>query len=739
MSTPLKLALLLLISFSAHGADEWGQCQVWPQPLFDYPGEDRGEESAIYIGADSSEGRDNEIIDLLGNITLQRPGMQLFADQATYNRALKTLAARGHIRYETASITTQADAAEIGLEGDSGYFENTQYMVPARHVRGGSRRIEIEGDGRTTLRQASYTTCDPGSEDWMLRASSVEFDQKRGIGSAWNARLTLQGVPFFYIPYLRFPITNERMTGLLAPSFGSTRLGGAELALPVYLNLHPQLDATLTPHYYSNRGLKWNNELRYLSRYGEGNIRAEQLNDRVYGDTRSLLEYRHRGGLGEQWSSAILFNRVSDRFYFNDFGNSLSVSSLTHLERHARLRHSNGYGQLFIQVQDFQTIDTTTPYSSRPYRRLPQISYTLTPQPAGPLRLALNGELVRFQQEQRLTGSRFNLTPSISLPYQRPAGFIIPKLTLSHTRYQLDDENNTLGAATLERNLPISSLDSGLYLERDTQLFGQGYLHTVEPRAFYLYAPYRNQANYPLFDSAPYDFNSVQLFQSNRFAGVDRIGDANQVTLALTSRLLRRHDGRELVRGTVGQIQYLQERQVALTGNQLDDRSHSETILDAEIHPLRPLSLRAGLFWNSDHDTVTRRDLRLQYLSDEHHVININYRQRGSPETTPGAVKREIDSSILWPLTGQWSMIGRRYHSLTDDRTLEQLAGFEYNNCCWAIRAVRRAAVARTAGSSDGTLRYSWYLQLELKGLTSLGDRIDTMMQSKILGYTTLP
>ena len=745
MSTPLKLTLLFISLFttlSATAADEWGQCHAWPQSKINYPGEDRGEQSLTYLGADSSVSHNNEIIDLSGEVSVQRPDLQLFADEATYNKALKTLEVRGRIRYETADFTTQADYALIGLESNTGRFENTQYVIPARHARGSSRAIVIKDSDHTVLQQASYTTCDPGNEDWILRASSVDLDQDSGMGSAWNARLSFQGVPFIYIPYIRFPITNARMTGLLAASYGTSQLGGTELALPIYLNLHPQVDATITPHNYTNRGLKWDNELRYLSHYGEGRFHSERLDDKVYGRERRLLGYSHSGKLAGQWRSDILFNKVSDRDYFKDFGNSLSASSLTHLERHVSLTRNDNYSTLFIQAQGYQTIDDSTPYSRRPYRRLPQITYTVAPQTAGPLRLRLNSELVRFQQQQQLTGTRINLTPSVSLPYQRPAGFIIPKVSLSHTQYQLEDENNTLGTDSLARTVPISSLDSGLYFERDTPLFGHDYLHTLEPRAFYLNVPYRDQSNYPLFDSGRYDFSSAQLFNNNRFAGLDRIGDTEQVTLALTSRLLRQQDGWELIRGTIGQIQYLKDRQVELTGNQLDSSNQSETIIDAEFRPMRPLSVRGGIFWSSDDDTITRRDLRLQYMSDERHVINFSYRQRGNPITAPTAVTREIDSSLLWPLTGQWSIIGRRYHSLPDNRTLEKLAGFEYNDCCWALRVVRRAAFiedSRLTSAPYGTLRYSWYLQLELKGLTSLGDSIDRLMQDKIIGYTAIP
>lgn len=737
-----KALLPLLLLPGLVSAQEWGLCNQWPAPELNYPGEDKGENSAIFLSADSSVSDNAQRVALSGNVLVQRPGEQLSADSAVFNKSGNTLTAQGNIRYDTSDFSATGENIELRLDSNQGRFTDTHYYVFPRHARGSSGEISFENADLTILKQASYTTCDPSDEDWAMRASTVKLNHATGMGSAFNARIAFQGIPLLYIPYIRFPIGNQRMSGLLPPTWGSTAQGGSEFALPIYLNIHPQLDATITPHNYSKRGLKWNNEYRYLSRFGQGIIHTERLDDKVYGAKRSLYEYSHQGEVLPGWQTDIRFRRVSDGDYFSDFGNSLSTSSITHLERYVKLSHQDSIGKLRIQVQDYFTINPTIPNSSRPYRRLPQITYALTPLEQGPVKLELNGEAVRFQRLERLTGKRLHLKPRISLPFEGQGGYIKPALSLYHTRYELDDAYNTLGVSELSRTVPVSSIDSGIYLERDTAFFKTNFLHTLEPRLFYLYAPYRDQSNYPRFDTGLTGFSRALLFSENRFSGIDRIGDTEQVSLSVTSRLIRNEDGHELLRGTFGQIYYLKDRRVGLSGNILDQNNKSDLILEGEFSPSRYLKLKAEVYWDPEDSTTTRRDFRIQYLRDNQRIFNIALRERGNRVTSPGDVSQEIDSSILWPVSTHWSIIGRRYHSLRDDRTLEKLVGFEYNDCCWAFRAMRRAIFVNDSSATAapyGTLRYSWYLQLELKGLASLGKRINELMEEQVLGYTDTP
>lgn len=732
------LCLLLLGASAPLAAQDaaWALCQAWPAPILDYPGAQRGADAPIYLSADASEGLNNEVVKLFGEVLVQRPDEQLLADEATYYRSTSTLDAVGNVRYETPEFSAFSDRAQIVADTDEGEFSNAEFFIYDRHARGSSTKILLQGDDLTVLKQSSYTTCDKNDEDWALRASTVKLDHAEGMGNAYNARLHFQGVPIFYIPYIRFPITEARMTGLLPPTWGSSDNGGNEFAQPLYLNLHPQLDLTITPHNYTERGLMWQNELRYLSRYGAGMINSENIDDELFGQDRSLYHYEHTGSLGTGWSKQILFNRVSDAEYFNDFGDSLSSSSTAYLERYAKLQYNDRLQHFMIQAQDFQIINPT---SLGPYRRLPQLTYELSPPMAGPMRLQLESELVHFQRQDSITGQRANLTPTLSLPFERMAGYVTPKLSVYHTRYQLEDPNNTLADEELQRTVPISSLDTGIYLERETALGGEDYIHTLEPRLFYVYAPYRDQSQFPLFDTSRLAFSQSQLFSERRFTGLDRIGDTNQVTVSLTSRLLSADSGAEKLSGSLGKIVYLDDRRVGLNGNILDAGHQSDIIGEIQFTPNDDLRLTLDLLWDTDDDVIIERDVRLQYSTDNFHIFNVRYRDRGNRRSNPAGLSRELDTSVLWPLGTRWSMMARRYHSLEDDRTLEKMAGLEYSSCCWAFRFIRRAIFVNDASAIAppfGSLRYSWLVQLELKGLTSVGKRIDEFMQDQILGYT---
>lgn len=730
--------LLLGASFELAAAQAWPLCQAWPRPTLAYPGAQRGDDAPVYLSADSSESLNNEVFRLFGDVLVQRPDEQLLADEAIFYRSTSTLDAVGNVRYETPAFTALSSRAQLVSDIHEGEFSAAEFFLYERHARGTSSKILLQGEELTILKQARYTTCDKDDEDWALRATTVKLDRAEGMGSAYNARLQFHRVPVFYLPYIRFPITDARMTGLLPPTWGSSTNGGNEFAQPIYLNLHPQLDAIVTPHNYTERGLMWANELRYLSRYGEGIINTENIDDKVFGQARSLYRYEHRGRLGMGWNDQILFNRVSDAEYFNDFSNSLSASSTAYLERYIKLQYDDKLQHFMIQTQDFQIINPNLSAGSRPYRRLPQITYELSPPMVGPMQFKLESELVRFQRQDSITGQRANFIPTLSLPYERTAGYATPKLSVYHTRYQLEDPNNSLADKQLQRTVPVGSLDSGIYLERDTQLGSSGYVQTLEPRLFYVYAPYRDQSAFPLFDTSLLTFNQSQLFSERRFTGLDRIGDTNQVTLSLTSRLISADSGKEKLSGSLGKIIYFDDRRVGLSGNILDTSRQSDIIAELYFTPRNDVRLTGILLWDTDDDVVIERDIRLQYSRDNYHILNLRYRDRGNRRSAPAGLSREIDASVLWPLTPRWSMMARRYHSLEDDRTLEKMAGLEYNSCCWAFRAVRRAIFVNDATPPFGRLRYSWYLQLELKGLTSLGKRIDEFMEEQILGYNAV-
>ncbi len=740
----IKLIYLTLLTtaFDAAAAEQWGLCQAWPRPMLDYPGTERGDDAPIHLSADSAESLNNEMIKLFGDVLLQRPNEQISADETIYYNSTGVFDAFGNVRYDTGELSMLSAQAHIQTETFRGKFDDAEYFIYDRHARGETVKIIQEGQDLTVLKQSSFTTCDKDNETWSIRASTVKLNHASGMGSAYNTRIRIKKVPVFYFPYMRFPITDERMTGLLAPTIGSTELGGVEYAQPIYINIHPQLDDTLTPHYYSKRGLKLRNELRYLTRFSEGELVSENIDDKVYGGKRSFYRFTHSGSHPNNWSSNILFNRASDQDYLNDFGRSLSVTSTSTLERHAQVRYDGRYQDLFMQVQDFQILDETLAPGSQPYQRMPQIKHDFSPLNRGLMQFNMSTELVRFEREQSITGNRFNINPELSLPYRRPAGYVTPKLGLFYTNYQLDEEFNTLPSEKIQRTLPVASIDGGLFFERDTRVGSTNHIATLEPRLFYLYVPYRDQSDIPLFDTSTLTFNQAQLFSENRFSGVDRIGDTNQLTFSLASRLIRSDNGRELLYGSIGKIAYLEDRQVSLSGNTLDTRHESDILLEGHYRATDNLRLSAKLQWDTEYHVLTVQDYRMQYMSDNDHIVNVIYRDQGNRLTSPdGITKQEIDISALWSLTRRWSIMGRRYHSLPDNRTLDQMFGLEYNSCCWAFRVVRRGTFVQDTsaiGPPFGDLRYSWYMQVEMKGLASLGQRVQELMAEQILGYTKL-
>ncbi len=737
----------LLVAAQEVGVEDepWGLCHSWPRPDLSYPGP-TGLQGPTFLTADSAHARQGETLTLHGNVLAEQPGQQMRADELIYSDVTQSIEAKGNIWLESAEMGVSGDYAYMEQSSRRGHLTNSEYRLYARHARGHSDVVEMLGPELTRLRRASYTTCDPEGEAWLLKASTVTLDHAEGFGRAYNARLVFKRVPLFYFPYVSFPLNDRRKSGFLMPGFERSGNSGIAISVPYYLNFHPQLDATLTPRNYVARGQQLEMELRYLSRYGTGQFGYHRLaDDELFGSDRTFFEWSHRGEFAPRWSSDISFTRVSDREYFNDFSNTLSISSATHLERHVRVTHKRDWLQFQTLLQDYQTLDESVANSSRPYRRLPQLTLSANP-PQGDddlLRFSLSSELVRFQRQDRLNGVRLDLSPVVSAPFERAAGYLIPQLTLRHTQYSLESENNTFAQDNPGRTLPVISLDSGLFLERDMAWFGYtSWLHTLEPRLFYLYAPYRDQSQLPLFDTGVRGFNSSQLFQENRFSGADRVGDTNQISASLTTRLLESESGRQRAQATIGQIYYLKDRQVGLNGNSLDRSTKSEVIIEGSANLTPQLKIKSDFWWDTETDQLTRRTFSLHFQDGRKRIFNTSFRETGNRGTAPGSVKREIDSSLIWPLNPHWNLFGRRLHSQRDDRTIEKMVGLEYNSCCWALRFIRRAVFVEDSSvpvAPFGRMRYSWFLQLDLKGFAGLGKGTERIMEDGILGYSEAP
>jgi len=716
----------LLAADTEPSADMWGLCpHTAPQTVQALNGASRSAEQApTYLNSDFGEGKLDGIYTLRGHVSIHRGPQQVEADQAIYDSQSGIVDATGNVLLQQGGLITQGDAAKVDIKTGTGTIDHAQYQYLQQHAHGSAASVTRESTNLTVLKHATYTTCDPGQVDWELRARTVKLDDAEAVGEAYNVSLRFKDVPFFYFPYINFPLNDQRKSGLLPPTFGYATETGIDLGAPVYWNIAPNHDATITPRIIGHRGLLTKGEFRYLTPDSQGQLQAEYLpHDRKFGSDRGTLEYQNQTRFNPHWNSTLLANYISDTQYPTDLGNSLTAASVTQVERRADLNYDNKYTSFLARLQGYQNLDPTLAASARPYHRLPQLLFTAaTPAQRLGMSYRLDSEYVRFERVSSLTGTRVTVTPSLAWKIESQGYFFTPKIAMSHTQYQLN--NQTPGAATdPSRTAPIYSIDSGLYLEREITLGKHSFLHTLEPRLYYLRVPYRDQSDLPLFDTGAFDFSFAQLFRDNRYSGPDRLGDTHQLSVAVTSRLLDADSGQEWLSGSIGQIIYLADRKVVLSGPP-QTRERSDIVAEGSSRLSSHLTTTLELQWNPELHKVAESAIQGQYHMDDRHLINATYRFRRDQLT-------QTDLSFLWLLTPRWQVLGRWNYSQRDHRTLENLTGVQYESCCWIVRLTHRRYVNDLSGDSSRSL----FLQLELKGLGSIGNSAKDVLESGILGY----
>ncbi len=705
--------LLALGSLTAQGGPDWSYCRVTARPTPSGPAPPAGR---IRIQADELRGDTGRRLLFQGSVLLRSDQRELRADHVEVFDRPRRVTARGHLRVLDRDFLLEAGAAEIRLDEDRGRFNDVRYRLFARHAHGAADRVLHRGPV-LRLENATYSSCDPGDRDWLIRASRLTLDRARGFGEARHARLYFKDVPLLYLPWLRFPLDDRRRSGFLFPTVGTSDSGGLELSTPLYWNMAPNRDLTVTPRIMARRGVLWRNELRYLGHHYRGRLQADYIErDRVTDDHRYLLRLHQTHRLGRHWRLDLHGDQVSDPAYFADFSNDLRLSSTTHLERRADLRYRTGHLDGLLRVQAYQTVDPDIAPEDRPYRRLPQLAVQgELPLGDGPFGLGLASELTRFRHPGRVQGDRLDLAPRLTAAWLSPAGFLKPALTWRYTRYDLDGDD-----VRRERSVPTFTLDSGLVFERD----GGGSTQTLEPRLFYVYTPYEDQADLPVFDTSEPAFIFSSLFRANRFSGIDRIGDANQLTVALTTHRFDHRDGAERLSGGVGQIFYFRDRRVTLPDGAVETGRRSDYAAELALHPRGPWSARASLIAAADLSEARVATVRLSYRGGGGRIANLEHRFRQDEDI------RQTDLSVAWPVARNWRLLGRWLYSHERGLDLDVLAGLEYESCCWKLRLVGRRYIT----GLEEQYNQSIYLQIVLKGLSAFGKGGD-LLQQTIAGY----
>ena len=719
-------------------ADDPASCRTTMDRLsdervFDVTDED-SEKITLEVGGIEAQFGPNPTASLTGGILFRQGNRLAGAESARYDPVHKALHFEGGVRYEDPATQVESDSAEFSYDFGRIRFEGAEFALGASNAHGAADAIEINQQGRLELDDVSYTTCPPDSNDWILEAKDIDLDTRKGTGTAKGIKLRFQGVPILYSPYISFPIGDARKSGLLTPEVGSTKRSGTEIRVPWYWNIAPNYDATLAPRMLTDRGLQIQTKFRYLTERHTGEIDVEYLSsDNMYNDSRTMGHLRNETTLPRGWRNRIDYQEVSDSQYFEDLGGSLSIASITHINRTMTLDFHTDNLSFLGRFQDYQTLDLFDVDSNpegiqpfeEPYRRMPQLLLRGSwPDSLLGLDFNFSSELVNFDRDVGVTGWRLNVSPEVELPIQRPGWFITPAVALDYTQYELD--NTEPGQATdPSRSLPISSLDVGMVLERTMKSGDGNRLHTVEPRLLYVHVPYQDQSDMPVFDTITPDLNLVQLFRKNRFLGIDRIADTDQLSIGVTSRILDVSNGKELVSATVGQTRYLSPSGINIPGEPLITDETSDYVAEVRFLLHESLNFDFGHQWGEKDRGTTQSQARLQYRPADNKVLNLAYRFRRD-------TLEQGDLSWSWPVASNWNFVGRYNFSFRDDEPLEQFFGLEYESCCWGLRLVSR----RHISTRDGTRDSSFGLQLVLKGMSSVGTAADKLLERGILGYT---
>lgn len=728
---PVCLAVACTARAQEPEAPTWELCPVTDAlPLFQ-PLPEAGtkvvrEGLATDISAERLDVSREKVTVLTGKVELQRGDQWLGTDQLTYEHEAQTFVTEGPVKYQDRGLRFLAEKAEGDQKADVVRLDKVQYQFNENAGNGAAESITLRGDlGR--MEQGTYSTCPPGQRQWEFSASRIDVDQEEAMGTARNATLRLGGVPVLWLPYIRFPTDDRRRTGLLAPKLGYDDRNGIEYEQPIYLNLAPNYDATLTPRVLGRRGLMLGAEFRYLTPRHRGEIDGTWLpDDDLTGYDRGLASWNHRTGLGPHWHASANLNHVSDVNYFEDFGDSLAATSISTISSRAGL-YGRGMGwSAGLWAQDWQLASPALLSSSLPYRRMPTADARWGRSFTNWLELGIRGEATRFEHETLAGGERVDLQPYLRLPFGGAAWFLTPEFAWRYTTYQLDDSLvPTGGDDSPSRSLPIMSLDAGAVFERDFDWRGGDYLQTLEPRLFYLRVPYRDQDDLPLFDTQPLTFSWPGLFRDNRFGGGDRQGDADQITLALTSRVLSADDGRELISAGIGRIHYFDAPLVTVPGAPPLSDEGSAWVAEASLALSRDLSLSVAQQWDPDTEQTTLSAVRSQWRFGDGGLVNAAYRYRAD-------LLEQTDVSFVVPIDQRWRLIGRWNYSLRDQATLEALGGFEWKSCCVAVRILGRRYIREIGGESNTGI----YLELELNGIGTIGRDTDRLLHDAILDYS---
>lgn len=730
-----------------------------PNALLDFydPGltKDRSlrETSPTQVQAQHVDSSNQSVYHLSGEVKLQRADQLLQADRIDYNNENTDYDARGNVRYQEAGQLLAASHMRGNTDASRGIADDVRYQMLDARGNGVAKQGHMLDAQHARYSMATYSTCDVGHHLWEFRAKSITINQATGVGVARGATMRLGNVPFLYLPYFTFPTDDRRKSGFLYPTVGNTSRGGFEVSTPYYLNLAPNYDATLDPRIYSERGAMLAGEFRYLTPGSRGQLNVEYVpNDHgesdgladTQGDSRYLVKFSDRTRLWKGWQFVGSYNHASDSSYLYDYGDALSHAAVYMLGSNAAIVGGGKWWNASFGGTIYQNVNPFVTDRGLPYKQLPYAKFSMDVPLSRWLEFGMDTSAVAFRKAGFIEGQREDLYPYLAADFGTSAWFVRPRLAYRYTAYQLGSDYQDYGYRGLlgsgattpfdqkspSRSLPVVSLDSGLVFDRSTTLFGSSYTQTLEPRLFYLYVPYRNQNNLPLFDTNVMSFDYWQLFSTNQFSGADRQMDANNLTAALTTRLLD-DGGVERVSASIGQIRYLSPQRVLGT-----DWVRSAYVAQLDVQLNDRWRLNSAYQWSPNTRLTDMAAVQLQRRLRTDGIFNFSYRYRRG-------LLEQYSASVVYPVSERWRLVGAWTYSVKDRQSVDALAGVEYDSCCVSLRLVGRSYVNQgyygfgpvPAGGNINHRDNAVMFELVFKGLGSTGGQIDPLLRRDILGY----
>ncbi|NAR58081.1 LPS assembly protein LptD [Acinetobacter haemolyticus] len=685
---------------------------------------------------------------LQGNVVIDQEGRTIRADQVTIDSTQTHANAQGRVQLAQSGLLTQSDQINYNLKTQTGDLNNSFYIAEQQHAHGQANQILRKNENLLVLKDASYTACPPEQKPaWKIQAKEIELNQDTGRGVTRGTKLYVKNVPVIAVPYFNFPIDDRRTTGMLSPNFGYSSDGGAQLSVPIYLNLAPNYDLTLTPSFMSNRGAKLDAEYRYMTEnFGSGQIWGGYIqNDKEYENrkNRSDLHFIHNWRIDDQWSTNLEYNYASDKEYFSDFNNNPNTRTDLNLRRAWELNYRNGIPGLRAQlkVEDFQTLDKEIDDKDKPYARLPQFLLNYVAGNPQGLQYEFNNDTAYFKKSindgsaLESSGTRIYNQFAVRYNHITPSWFyVIPEASVRsiNTFYDQDSQQDR-SSNDLEKSVvvPQFTLATGLTFEKDGK-----YLQSISPRAFYAYSPYRKQDDHPNFDSTTASINYDQLFNPYRFYGHDRLDDNNFLSLGVTYSLLDT-EGLERIKASVGQSYYFNDRRVSLNEqfDEFDTQRRTGPVVNLTSQLNQNFTISANSAWMSNGDNA-QRDFQAYYTGDKGNLYNVGYFYRKDIKDRQNAYDQVV-ASFIQPVKDNWRIMGHAQYDLDNNLMREYLLGVNYESCCWAVSVYGRSYYndLDDPNSPDVRKKNAVMAEVTLKGLGALNTKLSSLLENRVLGF----